>query len=279
MTNTSKNIDVSIVLPTYNRAGLLQKSINSILKQTFINWELLVVDSYSSDNTNVLMNTLSANDSRIKYFNVPKSPIPGISAYLNFGINNSKGRYIARMDDDDFWCFDGKLKQQVDFLDSNKEYVLVGGGVVMVDAVDNVLYKFFKNEKDEQIRNRSLLACPFEHTTIMFRRDLAVSIGGYNNFKVAEDWDFFLRLGLKGKFYNFKEYYTNYLQDGQNLSLKDQSEVAKTEIKIIKSFRNHYPHFFFGLLLHYMQYYYSFFPDVIKREFQYLLRYLKRNYF
>jgi len=203
MTKTSKNIDVSIVLPTYNRAGLLQKSINSILKQTFKNWELLVVDSHSSDNTSELMNTLSANDSRIKYFNVPKSPIPGISDYLNFGINNSKGKYIARMDDDDVWCFAGKLKQQVDFLDSNKEYVLVGGGVVMVDAVDNVLYKFFKNEKDEEIRNRSLLACPFEHTTIMFRRDLAVSIGGYNNFKVAEDWDFFLRLGLKGKFYNF----------------------------------------------------------------------------
>lgn len=270
---------VSIVLPTYNRAELLQKSIDSVLKQSFQEWELLVIDSGSTDNTGVLMKEIGIIDSRIKYYNVSKSNTPGISGYLNYGINNSNGEYIARLDDDDVWCNSDKLKQQVEFLCTNTDYVLVGGGVVMVDSENNVLYKFFKNEKDSDIRKRSLLACPFEHTTIMFRKDTALSIGGYRNLKVAEDWDFFLRLGMYGKFYNFREYYTNYLQGSQNLSLKDQSEVAKTEIIIIKSFREHYPGYYIGLLLHYTQYIYSFFPEFIKNRFQYLLRYIKRNCF
>lgn len=279
MPNTTDHITVSIVLPTYNRAELLRKSIDSVQKQSFKDWELLVIDSGSTDNTSILMKELARIDSRIKYFNIPKSSIPGISEYLNFGINKSKGKYVARMDDDDVWCYTDKLKQQAEFLDSNNDYVLVGGGVVMVDSNDNVLYKFFKNEKDDEIRKRSLLACPFEHTTVMFRRDAALSIGGYNNFKVAEDWDLFLRLGLHGKFYNFREYYTNYLQGSQNISLKDQGEIPKIEIKIIKAFRKSYPYYYFGLLLHCAQYIYSFLPEFIKNRFQYLLRYIKRNYF
>ena len=279
MSEDSENPVVSIILPTYNRAELLKKSIESILKQTFREWELLVIDSGSTDNTSKLMKDLGHIDSRIKYFNIPKSNVPGISEYLNYGIKNSQGKYIARMDDDDVWCYTDKLKQQVEFLDSNSDYVLLGGGVVMVDSDDNVLYKFFKNEKDDEIRKHSLLSCPFEHTTVMFRKDSAVSIGGYNKFKVAEDWDFFLRLGLIGKFYNFRVYYTNYLQGNQNFSLKDQSEVAKTEIKIIKTFRKSYPNYYLGLLLHYTQYLYSFFPEFIKNRFQYLLRFIKRNYF
>lgn len=273
------NTIVSIILPTYNRAELLQKSVDSVLKQSFQEWELLVIDSGSADNTGVVMKKTAAADSRIKYFNVPKSKTPGISEYLNFGINNSNGDYIARLDDDDVWCHNDKLKQQVEFLRTNVDYVLVGGGVVMVDSDNNVLYKFFKNEKDCGIRKRSLLACPFEHTTVMFRKDIAISVGGYRNLKVAEDWDFFLRLGINGKFYNFREYYTNYLQGSQNISLKNQGEVAKTEINIIKTFRKHYPGSFPGLILHWIQYIYSFLPEFIKNRFQFLLRYIKRNYF
>jgi glycosyltransferase involved in cell wall biosynthesis len=270
---------VSIVIPTKNRAELLKKSIDSVINQTFQNWEIIIVDDSSSDNTQELMNKYVIEDRRIRYFRIPKSKTEGISEYLNFGIINSKGKYIARLDDDDIWCNNNKLKIQVKFLDSNKDYVLTGGGVIMVNSDGHELYRFFKNEVDENIRKKALLACPMEHTTIMFRKDTALKVGGYGNYNVAEDWDFFLRLGKFGKFYNFQEYFTYYLQGDQNLSLKNPTQVALTEIRIIYKHRKNYHLFFGGILIHTLQLIYSFFPEFVKDRFQFLLRFIKRNYF
>ncbi|MBK6507939.1 MAG: glycosyltransferase [Ignavibacteria bacterium] len=270
---------VSIILPTKNRVKLLPKAIDSVLAQTFTDWELNVIDNSSNDETDRLMNEYSASDCRIKYSRIPNSNIPGISQYLNYGINNSTGKYIARLDDDDKWCFPDKLLVQVDFLESHSDYVLVGGGVIMVDSNNTELYRFYKRETDQDIRNNALLACPFEHTTVVFRRDSAIKLGGYAPYEVAEDWEFFLRLGKLGKMYNFKEYFTEYLQGAQNLSLKNQDEVALCEIRIIKKFKNDYPHYRLGTALHILQYLYSFVPGIIKDRFQFYLRYIKRNYF
>jgi glycosyltransferase involved in cell wall biosynthesis len=267
---------VSIILPTKNREVLLERSIDSILRQTFKEWELIVIYNISSVNS---IDKLGKKDSRIRIYKVPTSPIPGISEYLNTGIKYSRGKYIARLDDDDIWCNPDKLKLQVEFLEDNPEYTLVGGGVNMVDAEGKIFYRFFKKENDEEIRKNALLACPFEHTTVMFRKDSAILMGGYNNYKTNEDWEFFLRLGRIGKFYNFKEYFTNYLQAGQNYSLKFQTQVAKTELSIIKLFRKEYPNYYLGVIIHSIQYLYSFFPNFIKNRFQYFLRYIKRQYF
>lgn len=268
---------VSIILPTNNRVNTLKLSVQSVLNQTFKDWELLVLDNGSTDGTEKLMLDYEKKDARIKYIRIEKSKTPGISEYLNLGIELSRGKYIARLDDDDVWCFNNKLKQQTEFFDTNPDYVLTGGGEVMVDKDNRVLYKFYKREKDEDIRKRALISCPFEHTTIMFRRDAALKVGGYKIMGMNEDWDFFLKLGQIGKFYNFKEYYTNYTQDSQNISMKNQSEVAKNELKIIKLYRKSYPNYYTGFILHLIQYLYSFFPDIIKNRFQYFLRYLKRR--
>jgi glycosyltransferase involved in cell wall biosynthesis len=274
---------VSIILPTFNRAELLKKCIESIYMQTYKKWELIVIDDGSTDNTDDFMNKLLEKDSRIRFLKIERSNIPGISPYLNLGIKSSVGKYIARIDDDDTWCFEDKLKQQVEFLESHPDYVLVGGGVHMVDNKHNILYKYYKKEKDDEIRKSALCACPFEHTTIMFRKDAAVSSGGYHNYKVAEDWDFFLRLGTSGKFYNFQEYYTNYFQAEHSASLSNQknyqTEIAKTELNIIKLYRNDYPGYYKGFVIHYLQFLYSFFPVFIKKRFQFVLRFLKRKFF
>jgi len=271
---------VSIVLPTYNRALLLKRSIESVLMQSFQSWELIVVDNNEPDDgTLSVMNAFKKLDNRIYHYICHKSTIPGISHYLNFGINASQGKYVARLDDDDEWCYENKLKEQVEFLESNQDYVLVGGGIIMINEKKKELYRCLKKEEDEDIRKNALLACPFEHVTVLFRKDAAIAVGGYKELPVAEDWDFFLKLGKIGKLYNFQHYYTYYLQAGQNISLQHQTEVAKIELKTIKLFRNDYPNYYKGLILTYLQYLYSFFPDNIKSRFQYFLRYIKRNYF
>jgi glycosyltransferase involved in cell wall biosynthesis len=273
-----KSPDVSIILPTLNRVKLLEKSINSVIDQTLENWELLVIDDRSTDDTKNLLLNLSEKDSRIKYINTKQSTFPGISEYLNTGIKLSKGKYIARIDDDDTWPHRDKLRLQVEFFERNPEFVITGGGVIMVDATGREMYRFLKKENDRDIRKTSLLSCPFEHTTVMFRKETAEFVGKYPNLEVAEDWDFFLRLGKAGKYYNFMEYFTNYMQAGGDMSILKQSLVAKTEIKIIRTYKNDYPNFAAAIIIHYLQYLYSVLPGFIQRPFQYFLRYLKRNY-
>ena len=114
-----ENPKVSIVLPTYNRIEWLVKSIESVRKQTYQNWELFVIDDISSDGTDSKMLEFCNIDSRIKYFKLPVTEEVGISKFLNFGINNGSGKYIARLDDDDKWIDCDKLKKQVEFMESH----------------------------------------------------------------------------------------------------------------------------------------------------------------
>jgi glycosyltransferase involved in cell wall biosynthesis len=270
---------ISIVLPTCNRLDFLMRSIDSIKAQTYENWELLIVDDISDDGTKEAMEELQKKDSRINYHRIKVDSTPGISKYLNYGISKSKGKYIARLDDDDFWCMNDKLKMQVEFLENNLDYVLVGGGMIIIDENGNEKFRYLKNEKDEEIREKALMANPFTHAAVMFRKDVVESIGGYKNWLHAEDWDLWLRLGKVGKFHNFKEYFGKYLVAGQNLSFKYQRRQAKIILKIIKTHKKDYPHFLKGYSLNYIQYLYTYLPLFIRKEFQMFLYYLKRKYF
>jgi glycosyltransferase involved in cell wall biosynthesis len=269
---------VSILMPTYNRALLIGKSIESVIAQNYSNWELLVIDDGSTDGTQKIINEYSANDKRIKLLSIPRTKFNGISKYLNYGIEKSNGKYIARIDDDDFWCNKNKLSQQVDFLEKNPDYVLVGGGVQLVDNDGKVMYEFFENHTDEEIRKNALKSNPFSHSSVLFRKDIAQLVGCYGCFRNAEDWEFWLRLGKKGKLYNFNEYYTAYLYAGQNLSTNSQKDIVKNVYEIIKKYKKDYPNYCMGVMIITMQYLFSLFPVFIKKRLQTFLIYVKRKY-
>ena len=149
----------------------------------------------------------------------------------------------------------------------------------MVDEKKKELYKFFKRETDEQIRNNALYACPFWHNTVLFRKSAVEKIGGYKSLRFGEDWELWLRLGKIGKFYNFQEYFSLYLTSGERFSTNNQKFISKTILEIIKKYRNDYPNYRKALFLNYLQHLYSFTPSFIKRKTQNFLFYLKRNYF
>ncbi len=272
-------ITVSIVMPTFNRASTIGFAIESVLNQSLKEWELIIVDNESTDKTADVVEKYLKNDSRVKYYSVKKSLSPGISEYLNFGINISSGKYIARLDDDDEWCHYDKLKIQYDYLEKNPEVILIGGGAIMVDLNRKPIYKFFKRENDSQIRNNALLANPFWHNTVMYRKDIVIKIGGYRNYRFVEDWDLWLRLGNLGKLYNFQEYFSLYMNAGQNLSTNNQTLAAKTILKLITEYKKEYPNYYKAYLLNYFQYLFSLMPSTIKSRTQNFLFYIKRNYF
>ena len=122
---------ISIIILTYNRAGFISEAIKSALEQSFSDWELIIIDDASQDNTREIAEDYAKKDSRIKYFRNDEHL--RISKSRNKALGLARGEYVAVLDSDDVWSDRDKLKKQYEFLERNKDYVLVGGGVIVID--------------------------------------------------------------------------------------------------------------------------------------------------
>ncbi|MFA7192131.1 MAG: glycosyltransferase [Candidatus Paceibacterota bacterium] len=167
---------VSIIMPTYNGSKWIKRAIDSIKAQSYTDWELLVVDDGSTDDTGSIIKDLALNDHRIRY--IKNDQNMGIQKTLNRGLREALGVYIARIDDDDIWCDIEKLAKQVEFLDKNPEYSLVGTNVILIDEKGNEISKSNRESSDLNIRKIILSKNPFAHSSVVFIRDAVISIGG-----------------------------------------------------------------------------------------------------
>jgi len=252
---------VSIILPTHNRSSLIGGSIESVLSQTFRDFELVVVNDGSTDNTRKVVDDFSMRDFRVRQV-VNKTNL-GLVGSLNKGVENAKGKYIARIDDDDRWCDKEKLEKQITFLESNSDYVVTGGGVIDVDATGKEITRFFLLDHDEHLKNVILLHNPFAHSAVVFRKDAWEKAGGYDeelSSTNCEDWDLWLRMGKLGKFYNFQEYFIRYLRDRQNKSNFNVRHTLMVNNRLRKKYRNDYPNFWKAYVMGLALYLFSFLP-------------------
>lgn len=237
---------VSINMITYNRAKFLSEAIESVLLQSFQDWELIIVDDNSIDNTEELIKKYQKNDERIKYF---KNEVNlGIVKSRNKALENSQGKHIAVLDSDDVWCDEDKLNKQSEILE-NEDYVLVGGGVIEIDQNGVEKRRYLNSENNEEIKKKFLYRNPFAHSSVMFKKSLALEFGGYNqDFMIGEDYNLFLRLGLKNKILNLGEYIVKYRVHSQNECSKKKLESLKCNLKIIKQYKGKYPNFYLAYL-------------------------------
>lgn len=177
-----------------------------------------------------------------------------------------KGKYIARIDSDDAWFGEDKLKKQVEFLEKNHDYAAVGGGMIVIDSVDKELYRYLKPEKDEKIRATALITNPIANSTSICRKDVIIKAGLCDaSLDYNEDWDFWLKIGLFGKFYNFPDYFSYYTITGRNKSAVYLRRHTATALKIIWKFRRDYPNFFKGFFVNSAQFFYSCLPFSIRK--------------
>jgi glycosyltransferase involved in cell wall biosynthesis len=270
---------VSIVMPTYNRVTLLERAIKSIVSQSFSEWELVVINDASTDGTKTYLDRLAATEPRIKPIHNEKNNYPDISGTLNRGLAMARGMYIARLDDDDYWCDDDKLKKQVSFLDAHSDCVITGGGTIVIDENDKERFRYQKLEDDAAIRDKALFANPFTHSTVMFNREIALAVGGYGNFKNAEDWDLWLLMGLRGKFHNMQEYFVRYLMTEQSKTFLFKRSQSKEILKVISAHRKDYPNFISAYTVNALQYCYSLLPLSLRRVSYSFFSKLKRSFF
>ncbi len=130
---------ISILIPTYNRAYLINETLNSIQRQTYTNWECIVVDDGSTDDTEEILKRYSENDLRFKYYRRPEHKIKGANACRNYGFELSSGDFIKWFDSDDIMCSDF-LKKQIDVLLNQPELDFCASfSETFVERIDNII--------------------------------------------------------------------------------------------------------------------------------------------
>ncbi|OGZ68551.1 MAG: hypothetical protein A3D35_02310 [Candidatus Staskawiczbacteria bacterium RIFCSPHIGHO2_02_FULL_34_9] len=248
---------VSVIIPTYNREKYMQKALDSVFFQTFQDFEIIVVDDGSTDNTKSILEPYIKED-RVKYIYQQNLRV---SKARNNGIKNSSGKYIALLDSDDYWLDSQKLEKQVNYFENNKDVVLTSGGIIRITENGEVLSKILNPESNKDLRENMLLSCLFTPSGAMFKRELWDKIGGFNEKSdLSEDWEFFMELGKYGSFYNFQDYFVAYLQGNQNRSNFNRRANLKYNLGLIKKYKDLYPNFKKAYRVHFFYYVYSFLP-------------------
>jgi glycosyltransferase involved in cell wall biosynthesis len=198
----NSELKISVVMPAYNAGKYIREAINSVLAQTFSDFELLIINDGSTDNT--LEVIASFSDPRIILINQEVNK--GIAAALNTGLLHAKTEYIARFDADDV-CFPERLAIQFDFLETHPDYILTGSDAEYVSESGEHLFHFkCISHTNDHILKKINNYCPFIHSSVMYRKDAVLRAGGYSlyahNF---EDYFLWVRLHKYGRFYNLQK--------------------------------------------------------------------------
>lgn len=220
---------VSIVMPVYNGAADVQRAIASIFRQTFQDFELLVVDDASTDTSAKIIAALT--DPRIHSIKNPTNR--GLTDSLNIGVTAARGEYIARLDQDDYFDDPDKLRLQMEWLDHHTNCVLVGT-FYTVYGPNRAPVKVSPPTEDLDIRHAILLNATFAHPTVMFRKSTYRQVGGYRNHygKHVEDIDLWLRLGLCGTFHILPVWGLNYTLSPGGISRKYQRSQLFSTLRL-----------------------------------------------
>lgn len=192
MTLRSNKPLISVILPVYNGEKFLRKAIDSILKQTYKNFELIIINDGSTDKSAAIIESIS--DSRIKVINnrnnlrLPRS--------LNIGISLAKGEYIARMDADDI-CLPERLEKQFNFLETNKDVGVCGTNISIIDENETILTDRVWGDNNPPIEWSLLWENPIAHSTVMIRTNIIKRDELFYREIYSEDSDLWCRLALK----------------------------------------------------------------------------------
>ena len=191
MTQNRKNPHVSVIIPTYNRGWVLKEAIDSVLAQEFKEFELIVVDDGSTDNTGEILDSYEQDIIVLRQSN------KGVSAARNRGITEAAGRLVAFLDSDDLWL-PRKLTSQVDFFNLNPAAVINQTEEIWVRNGVRVNPKTRHHKFSGMIFERSLALCLVSPSAVMIKKNLFSEVGVFDeNLPACEDYDLWLRISCR----------------------------------------------------------------------------------
>lgn len=188
---------ISVIMPVYNTERYLKEAVDSILEQTYTDFELIAINDGSKDGCRQILDHYAAIDDRLV---VVHQENQGLVKTLNRGIEMARGEFIARMDADDV-SFPRRFEQQIEVFDAHKDVVLVAGGFEIIDEEGEFLYREVVPAHDRDIKRSMLLRNPIAHGSVMFRKAACETVGLYSDAcGPTEDFELWSRLATVGKF-------------------------------------------------------------------------------
>ncbi len=225
-----KKPKISVVLPVFNAEKYIGAAIQSVLDQSFADFELIIVDDASTDSTPLIINTYAKSDSRIKVITNKKNLY--IAQALNKGISHAKSAVIARMDADDI-CLPQRFKRQYWLLTQNPNVAVVGCNIIIIDEDGNEIGKRKYYSDSDMLKKRIFRYSPFAHPTTMFRKAVFDESGGYDpKWSPSEDIDLWIKIGKKYEFANIQDFEFKYRVFSDSHSNKKLRKVELMTIQL-----------------------------------------------
>lgn len=226
MRNTSPR--VTVLMPVFNAGAYLRASVESILGQTFTDFEFLIIDDGSVDGTALLLSTYQ--DSRLRI--ITNSKNLGLVHSLNLGISQTNGEYIARMDGDDI-AMPRRLELQVEEFGRNPDLALLGSAADLIDEQGSSFDAIDLPTTNEEIRRNILWGNKFIHSSVMMRTSVVRALGGYReDAALAEDYALWLGFIAGRTVGNLPERLVQYRVHKQQLSQSNMRQMRHMALKL-----------------------------------------------
>ena len=223
---------VSILLNCYNASSFISKAIESVLGQTYHNWELVIWDDGSTDNTLQVINNYK--DKRIKIFKSLNNI--GLGKSRLKAISKLNGKLISILDADDYFEPE-KIKKQVDIFNDYPDVSICATWANFYNELNKIIYSFKTRNKEEELKKKLLYINFLPHSSIMYRKKKALDVGWYSTqLEYSQDYDLTLKLLEVGDLHIIDENLTNIFQSKTNMSnLKSfKSLIYKENILLLK---------------------------------------------
>jgi len=229
---------VSVLVNCFNGEKYLAEAIESVISQTYVDWELIFWDNQSTDRSSEILN--SYVDSRIKYFRSDKHTSLGEARVES--LKRATGSYIAIIDADDVWMHD-KLEHQIRFMESNSDVVLLGAWAKRINEFSVEIGELTGPEKNAEVIQRLGTNNPFVNSTVLFDRNAASSIGGYNSdFRSSQDYDLWIRLSEVGRLHILPKFLSKVRIHSRQLSSRRISiDISRDGFLLLKKARTILP--------------------------------------
>ena len=229
---TKTNVSISVVIPVYNCEKTIKETIDSVLAQRNVEFEVIIVDDGSTDKSAEIISAYS--DTRIRYFYKKNG---GISSALNYGISKSNAGIIARIDGDDVALPD-RFRKQYDILSNDTRICLVGTAVDYINSKSEIIGRTFPYILPVNVPNILLRQNLFSHPSVMFRKNIFLIAGGYPEelSGICEDYYLWSRMLKFGEAINLSESLTQYrISEGQITDWAPSEEYYSLIKRIISS--------------------------------------------